>query len=194
MILHNCGIFGSILLSTVCLTLKDEVEAGGWSGKPSTYQRISSNGLTEFPIMTEESLLMFTSGPYQLRLARSYLAELIVADDEVPMRYVKVKPTIIRVDIRSRHSESVKYRVYVDFEPGRNGVEGIKRYYCECKNGARTVGCCAHVATVVSYLSHTRWQPVIRRPADHLTDLFVPQDRESEDETEDQIAGPSRAE
>jgi len=141
--------------------------------------------------MTEDSLLMFTSGLYQLRMALSYLAEIIDANDEVPMRYVKVKPTIIRVDIRSRHSERVEYRVYIDYEPGSNGVEGIKRYYCDCKNGARTVGCCSHVATVVFYLSHARWQPVIPRPAEHLTDLFVPHESDSEAGTDHDIPGPS---
>lgn len=174
-------------------TLGQEVEAEGWNRKPSSFQSISASDLTEFPIMTESSLLLFTSGLYQLRMARSYLAEIIDANDEVPMRFVKVKPTIIRVNIRSRHSERVEYRVYVDYEPGRNNVEGIKGYYCDCKNGARTVGCCSHVATVVSYLALMRWMPTVPRPADYLTDLFVPRESDSEAESEDEVAGPSRA-
>ena len=172
-------------------TLREEVEAKHWNRRASSFGSISEKDLTDFPIMTEDSLILFTSGPYQIRMARSYLAELIGADNEVRLRYVKLQPTIIRVEIQSRHSESVKYRVYVEYEPRINGVEGIKRYYCECKNGARTLGCCSHVATIVYYLSHARWQLAIPRPAHQLTDLFIPEDSDSEEDA-DETAGPSR--
>ena len=109
-------------------TLGDEVETERWNRRSTTLESISAAELTMFPVMTEESLLMFTSGPFQLRTALSYLAELTRPNNEVPMKCVKLKPTIIRVDIRSRHSENVVYRVYVDYEPRMNSVEGIKRY------------------------------------------------------------------
>ena len=144
-------------------------------------------------MLTNASLLKLTSGPFQIENSRSYLAEIVGPDGEVPMKYVILEPTIIRVDVRSRHSESVTYRVYVD-EPGSDRVEGIKRYYCECKNGARTRGCCAHVATIVYYLSYARWLPETPRPADFLTDLFVPEESDSESDPADETAGPSHAE
>ena len=116
-------------------------------------------------------------------MAKSYLAELLGRNDEVSLKNVYLSATIIRVDIRSRHSESVSYRTYVEYEPSvNNDANSIKRYYCECKNGARTAGCCSHVATVLYYLSWARWQEVIPRPAEKLTDLFVPADSGSDDE------------
>lgn len=35
----------------------------------------------------------------------------------------------------------------------------IPGWYCECKVGPRTVGCCAHVASVLWYLGYARNQP-----------------------------------
>lgn len=34
--------------------------------------------------------------------------------------------------------------------------EKITRYYCTCKIGARTLGCCSHVASVIWYLGYRR--------------------------------------
>ena len=141
----------------------------------------------------ESDLLKFTSGAYQIRMLRSYLGEIRGPNDEIPMKYVRLEPTIVRVDVRSRHSESVVYRVYVDYDPDKNSVDGIKRYNCECKNGARTEGCCAHVSTIVYYLSHGRWLSTIPRPAAFLTNLFVPGDSDSDAVIEEETAGPSYA-
>ena len=51
-----------------------------------------------------------------------------------------------------------------------------------------------HVATIVYYLSHARWLPEVPRPAEFLTDLFVPEGTDSEADPEDGTAGPSHAE
>lgn len=32
------------------------------------------------------------------------------------------------------------------------GVQCIKQYYCDCKNGMRTAGCCSHVMCLIYYL------------------------------------------
>ena len=173
-------------------TLKEEIETKRWNMRPSTLQNISASDLTDFPIMTESELLKFTSGPYQIRMSLSYLGEIRGPNDEIPIKCVRLEPTIVRVDVRSRHSESVVYRVYVDYDPDKNSVDGIKRYY-ECKNGARTEGCCAHVATIVYYLSYGRWLPTIPRPAAFLTNLSVPEDSDSDAVIEEETAGPSHA-
>ena len=81
------------------------------------------------------------------------------------MSFAKQAPTIIRLDIRSRRMQRKSYRVHVEYEPSRDGVDGIKRFCCDCKNGRRTIGCRSHVATVVYYLAYARRQQAILRPA-----------------------------
>ena len=57
----------------------------------------------------------------------------------------------------------------------------LKGWYCECKNGARTLGCCCHIASVIYFLAlgrysidHFKWS------ANNLTSIF-PFDFEDEE-------------
>ena len=132
-------------------------------------------------------LHLFTSGPYQINLARSYLAEPMTAENNVLPRFVKEAPSIIRMEIPSRHcgaSNRKTYHVFIDYVPNMHKLEGIRRYWCDCPNGARTVGCSLHVAACVFYLSFARHEPEILRPAAQLTDIFVPTGGETESENE----------
>lgn len=53
------------------------------------------------------------------------------------------------------------------------GSTGIKRYCCDCPNGRRTIGCCAHVAAIIYYLSYARYLSKIIRPAEILSKIFT---------------------
>ena len=161
-------------------TLGELVERERWLRRSTLLQTVSATDLIDFPILTEQQLLVFASGTYQIKLAISYLAEAMDDDDNISMSFVKETPTIVRLDIRSRHINRKTYRVFIEYEPSRNGIEGIRGYWCECPNGNRTVGSCSHVAAAVSYLSHARYQPSIRRPAAELTDLFLPSENEDD--------------
>ena len=106
-------------------------------------------------------------------------------DDNIQMQIAKHGSNIVRLEIRSRHVNRKTYKVYIDYEASRNEINGIRRYWCECPNGNRTVGCCSHVAAGVYYLSYARYLPFIFRPAAGLTDLFVPSGGETESEESD---------
>ena len=112
--------------------------------------------------------------------ALSYLGEVMDEEGNVQMSFVKQQQHILRLDIQSRHCNRKKHQVFVDYEAGRNEVDGIRRYWCVCATGNRTEGCCAHVAAVVYYLPYGRYLPSIRRPAEALNELY----RFSSDETE----------
>nr|XP_012152408.1 PREDICTED: uncharacterized protein LOC105664076 [Megachile rotundata] len=164
-------------------TLGEQVERERWSRRNTLLQRISATTLTDFPKLTQDHLLLLTSGPYQIDLAQSYLAELMEADtNNVSMMFIKETPNIIRLEIKSRHVNAKTYRLYIDYELKMDQIEGIRRYWCECPNGNRTVGCCSHVAAAIFYLVHARYLPQILRPAAQLTELFVPSREETEAE------------
>jgi len=38
----------------------------------------------------------------------------------------------------------------------KDEFDPIKSWYCQCKTGAHTVGCCAHIASVLWHLGHYR--------------------------------------
>jgi hypothetical protein len=51
--------------------------------------------------------------------------------------------------------------------------EVILGYYCTCRSGARTVGTCAHVASVLWYLGYARHQPNVRYPSSSLLNKIL---------------------
>ena len=161
-------------------TLGEEVEQKRWNRRPTSHQPILATDLTDFPKLTKDELLILITGPYQFELAVSYLAETMDADNNISMTFVKETPTIIGLQIRSRHVNRKTYRIYVDYVAESDGIEGIRRYWCECPNGNRTVGCCSHIASAIYYLSYARYLPSISRPAEMLSDLFLPNDADTE--------------
>lgn len=87
---------------------------------------------------------------------------------------------IIYIKVFSRHSGSKSYRVYIEYLPQPLHVEynlpynpnAIKGWYCECKNGARTLGCCCHAASIIFYCAYKRFCETIEKPGQHLIEIF----------------------
>ncbi|CAM4848298.1 unnamed protein product, partial [Rotaria magnacalcarata] len=42
--------------------------------------------------------------------------------------------------------------------------KNITGWYCTCPNGSRVVGCCAHIASIIYYLSFGRYNPKELQP------------------------------
>ncbi|KAJ8687901.1 hypothetical protein QAD02_023696 [Eretmocerus hayati] len=109
-------------------------------------------------------------------------------------------PLLIKIRIQSRHSGNTKYCLFILTESENTGsrpcIQGsttnenvivsaqapVSRdpssitssllYYCQCKNGARTIGCCAHVMSVLWFLGYARYVPNISPPAQFLDKFF----------------------
>ena len=153
-------------------TLAVEAETKRWSRRKSLFASLSSNDVLDFPELTEQDLKIFFTGTYQLKQAISYLAELMDENDQINLAYLKETAEVIKIQIRSRHIKSKTYNCYIHYTPEAIGAAAIKRYYYECANGTRTVGCCSHVTAIVYYLSHARFLSKIIKPAEILTKIF----------------------
>ena len=132
-------------------------------------------------------------GSYQLRQARSYYDEHIKIDGSYLVEVCRHTeplslsshglsigdPMLIRGRIQSRHPSSTRYFIYILIDKlifaneEKDGVDAVSCYYCSCPNGFRTVGCCAHVATVLWFLGFGRHQSEIPIPAAFLNDVCV---------------------
>lgn len=128
--------------------------------------------LADFPKLDEHELKLFFTGSYQLSQAISYLGELMGEDETPQLYFVIAAPTILKMEIQSRHKNRKTYRCYVDYVPNGNKCTDICRYTCDCPNGLRTVGCCSHVASIVYYLSHARYVSRVVKPAAILSKVF----------------------
>lgn len=57
--------------------------------------------------------------------------------------------------IQSRYTSSKKYFWWIKIN-NDDPHDPIVGWFCECKAGARTVGCCAHLATIIWYLGNRK--------------------------------------
>ena len=160
------------------------------------FQRIDAHlpELDIFPEMTMSDLVIFGLGVYQIKQARSYYGEHIrqhgsfqveISNElEVIARAIPSQPDplLIRGRIRSRHSSGRVYYTYILLaREGSDWDEKILSYYCSCIAGQRTVGCCAHVMTIVWFLGWARYQERIEAPAWFLDGILLRDDLENED-------------
>lgn len=116
----------------------------------------ASDAALDFPQLTYDDLILFTLGSYHLRIARSYVHEHLRPNGlyivELYRHHELVNNrTLIRGRIQSRHVRSKQYYTYILVNPTREGRESIEDYYCSCIHGRRTIGCCAHIASMVFF-------------------------------------------
>lgn len=141
--------------------------------------------LNSFPRLSLDDLKRFALGTYQLKQARSYFGEHIRSagtyfieisneiDDDIPL-VLGLNNYLIRGRIKSRHVGGRTYFVYILVSRDTtiaNTLSSLVGYCCNCIVGKRTVGCCAHIMTVVWYLSWGRFHDV-NAPAPFLDDMF----------------------
>ncbi|KAJ8677232.1 hypothetical protein QAD02_013019 [Eretmocerus hayati] len=80
----------------------------------------------------------------------------------------------IRVRVYSRSRNATIHQTFIQYRSTDEDVadaeleDPIAGYYCTCQAGARTLGCCAHVASVLWFLGHAQHQKNVRHPSDSL--------------------------
>ncbi len=123
--------------------------------KVQKYQRKSKKNQTvdfeslNFPILTEDYIRKLAFGIYQLKQAQSYTREH--SEGLYEFEFVPEEKNLVKVKLNSRHLSSTIYTIFIEFDKN-DSKEHIKSWCCDCKSGLRTVGCCAHVASVMWYL------------------------------------------
>ncbi|KAL0850182.1 hypothetical protein ABMA28_012054 [Loxostege sticticalis] len=129
-----------------------------------------------FPQMTMSDLVLFALGIYQIKQARSYYGEHKRQHGSFVVEISnQLDTTNIPGPLSSHETVLVRGR------SGMNWEEKIKSYYCSCICGKRTVGCCAHVMTMIWYFCWARHQDDnIEGPATFLDGILIRDDIENE--------------
>ena len=115
----------------------------------------ASDALPGFPVLTEEYLRSLTFGIYQLKQAKLYSREHINEKGGYEIYVSQTSPDIIQGKIQSRHVSSKMYYLWIQYD-GKDKEDPIKYWYCQCKSGARMVGSCAHVASLLWFIGVQR--------------------------------------
>ena len=151
--------------------LFSRVEKGPFSSRGKWSSLDSNEAVPEFPVLSKTQLQMTTFGTYQLKQAKSYTREHQSEDGEYKIDVHNLAPGLLRVRIQSRHINAKQYFCWIEYNTG-NANEQIVAWFCQCKAGQRTVGCCAHVASVIWFLGHARHQEQ-RKPLHALTNNIM---------------------
>ncbi|VDH95598.1 Hypothetical predicted protein [Mytilus galloprovincialis] len=113
--------------------------------------------LADFPVLSMDKLREITMGVYQLKQAPNYVCQ------------------------RTRgHSNKLSHTVFISYSD-EGDIEG---WYCTCKSGARVVGCCAHVASVLWYLGYQRLEQQSGSRRDFKTSVLDASHIPSSDESD----------
>ncbi|KMQ87335.1 hypothetical protein RF55_13409 [Lasius niger] len=134
----------------------------------------------DFPVLTLEYLKNLTIGVYQVKLALSYIQDKQRDEDEelhIEMlrdRNRLPEPGFLRARVFSRFRNAAKHQLWIAYqstnedENDQENEDPIQDYYCTCKSGARTVGTCAHIASIIWFMGYARHQPNIRYPSNQI--------------------------
>ncbi|XP_062575891.1 uncharacterized protein LOC134237760, partial [Saccostrea cucullata] len=104
-----------------------------------------------FPKLTEDEIRELTLGVYQVKLARSYTQEHCSSDGTYEILVSGEVPNIVSAKIQSRHISAKHYKLWI-----KHDEILVTGWSCTCKNGSRVVGMCAHITSVLWYLSYQR--------------------------------------
>lgn len=151
--------------------LQEYVERKHLNRQRISFVRIEENQIEDFPHLTEEEIILFALGTYQLKLARSYCSEHLrngvyiievyrdeQLEDLTDFNIFQTNVFLIRIHIQSRHARAREYRSYILIDRDQTGISSILQYYCTCLTGSRTLGSCAHILSVVWYMGLARYE------------------------------------
>ncbi|XP_062613816.1 uncharacterized protein LOC134275563 [Saccostrea cucullata] len=115
----------------------------------------AADAVPDFPKLSENYLRSLTFGIYQIKQASSYSREHLDEEGGYEIFVTKTMSNILQAKIQSRHVSSKSYYLWIQFDAS-DEEDPIKYWYCQCKSGARLVGSCAHVASVLWYIGVQR--------------------------------------
>lgn len=150
--------------------------------------RLEAQQIHDFPVFDLEYLKDLTVGIYQINLAPSYIQDKLQRENQEELQIEMLRdvdampePGFMRVRIFSRFRNATKYQLWIAYQPhdAENEVvdihgeeEVILGYYCTCKSGTRTLGTCAHVASVLWYVGYAQHQQNIKYPSTRLINVI----------------------
>ena len=132
------------------------------------YNLDAAQVLNDFRIFSYESLMDLTLGIYQLKQSKSYVNEPLDLNGEYRVKVSSQEKHLLRARIQSRHTQSEKYNLRIEYL-----ISDTEHWYCTCMAGARVVGGCSHISSVIWYLSYARYvrHELCQQSADHLDEI-----------------------
>lgn len=151
--------------STEANNLKIRIENENLLQRRGHFVNLENHHVPDFPHLTLEYLNALTVGTYQLKLAPSYIQDARQHEHGNNFQIdisIEICNTI-RIRMWSRFKNAAKYQIWIQYDN-----DNIIGYYCTCKVGARTVGTCSHITSVVWFLGYSRHLVNVKYPSNSL--------------------------
>ncbi|OXA46688.1 hypothetical protein Fcan01_18211 [Folsomia candida] len=139
------------------------VEEKNLQRKNALWKNADEDCVLEFPQLSMEELKNITLGPYQIKIGALYNNQHAPSGSGYEFFFHEEMADLVRAKLQSRFCKRGHHTLWIKFIPWGRGPEAIVGWYCLCKNGARTLGCCGHVAAVLRYLALDRFVPPAHR-------------------------------
>jgi len=139
-------------------SLLSRIEISGLSKPNVKWIALSHTVIVDFPKLSNEDLEVLTLGKYQTSLAPEYTKTHLNETYEVFSN--PQFRGLIKVRLGSRFRAAVYHHLCIEYWPNRNGAERISSWHCQCQVGARLVGCCGHIASVLWFSDLGRFGPL----------------------------------
>jgi hypothetical protein len=135
--------------------LESILETHGLDRKRKTFRTVEFASVKNFPKLDFNTIKNnITLGSYQLKQSLSYMNDLeSIEIFEDKKNVLDPNAILIRTRVQSRHTTTKTYNTYIIYKNNNNSLEGIDSWFCTCKSGKRTVGCCSHIASTIYKLS-----------------------------------------
>ncbi|XP_035702689.1 uncharacterized protein LOC118434065 [Folsomia candida] len=138
--------------------LQKRVEDEKMDRRTKQWKTASLEEFKKFPKLSVEDLEDITLGVYQIGLAKRYAHLHMSNSEKFEIKLNSEFTNIVRAKIESRFTANKAHDLWIEYSLEVQGADAIKGFYCKCKQGARTMGCCAHICTVLWYLGYQRYQ------------------------------------
>jgi len=158
-------------------SLQKYVEEQGLEAKRTCWRPATQEAVVDFPRITNNDMKLITLGVYQTSLAGSYTALHLDANSTYGIYYHIEERHLLRAKIESRYTKNKTHQIWIKYNSELEGCQGITGYYCTCKTGARVVGCCSHIASVIWYLGYGRHEPGLKLPNTCIADSIKDADK-----------------
>ncbi len=125
------------------------------------WEKASATTVVGFPKLMESDILEITHGPYQINQGERYIERDLKLDPLYTVFVHKEEGGILRIKLKSRFRRAVTHNLWIEYndDSSRNPTSRILGWYCCCENGARNLGCCSHVTSVLLYLGRDMYEP-----------------------------------
>ncbi len=129
--------------------------------KNKKWMKATSGEVIGFPRLSEDDIWQISLGPYQIKKGQRYTERDLKLDPLYRVLIHKEQDGLVRIKLQSKYRRAVTHNLWVEFcdDPKREPANRILGYFCYCEQGARNLGCCAHVAAVLLYLGRDAYDP-----------------------------------